>query len=101
MMDFLKVPVVDVSSGLVSECFADALSLDVPPALGVGVPEAALDGIGLLHFGGTDGLLRIARPRPLPLSTRVPGEAFLVRAGPAQHDANGWEVFRVCVREPW
>ncbi len=94
------ISVVDLTSGLVSECSADAPSLDVPLPLGAGVAHAALDGIGLLHFGGAQGQPGVAESRPLPLATRTGGEEFLVRTGSPERDANGWEVFRRCVREP-
>lgn len=94
------VPVVDLSSGLVSECPAEATSLDLPPSLGVEVPEATLDGIGMLHFGGSDGLASTALSRALPLSARTVGESFLVRAGAIERNADGWIRYRVCVREP-
>lgn len=93
------VSVVDVSSGLVSDRQADATSLDVPADLG-GVPEATLDGVGLLHFEGADGRRTIASPHLLPLAMRVAGEEFLVRGPAVERDANGWEVYRRCVREP-
>jgi hypothetical protein len=91
--------VVDLVSGLVSECPPDAVSLDVPASLDTGA-EAKLDGIGFLHFGQSNGRAAIERPHPLPLSSRGLDEPFLVDTGPAAADENGWRLYRLSIREP-
>ena len=94
------VSVVNLSTGLVSECLPDLPTLDLPRTLRTGASEVSVDGVGLLHFAGAGGTASMERMAPRPVSLRTGGEEFLICCGTHDQDENGWQVYRVCVREP-
>ncbi len=93
------VSVVDLSNGMVTDVAASVATVDVPAGLGPGAGAVSLDGIGLLHFGGSDGANALAQARTSPVSERVADEPCFILADPGDRDEHGWQIFRLCVRE--
>jgi hypothetical protein len=94
------VSVVDLCTGLVSECLPDLPTLDLPRKLQPGASAVSLDGIGLVHFTASGGSASLEQTIPSPVSLRALGAQFLVCLGVQDADENGWQIFRLCVREP-
>ncbi|HSD18435.1 MAG TPA: hypothetical protein VLC54_00230 [Anaeromyxobacter sp.] len=94
------VSVVDLSSGVVSDYRPNVPTLDFPAALRADASEVSLDGIGLVHFSGSDGCGVTERTRSSPVSMRRQDERCFILADAEDRDEHGWQIYRLCMLEP-
>jgi len=92
-----SIPVVDLTSGRVTERAGDTRTLDVPADFDRSACVASVDAKARAHYLSTAGTRLINHAHPRPLSWRVRGEECLV----ARARGNADEVaYRLCAVDP-
>jgi hypothetical protein len=92
-----SIPVIDLSSGRVTDRKSDTRTLDVPPDFDRSACVATVDGHARAHYLSTSGSTLVNLAPSRPLSWRVRGEECLV----ARIRGNADEIaYRLCAVDP-
>src|SRR4051812_32996214 len=92
-----SIPVVDLSSGTVTDRTSNTLTLDVPADFDRSACVASVDAQSRAHYLSTAGTILVNASHPRPLSWRVRGEECLV----ARARGKGNDIdYRLCTVDP-
>ena len=91
------IAIVDLTSGRITDCPSDTLTLDVPADFDRSACMASVDAGSRAHYLSTRGTTLVNPAHPRPLSWRVLGEECLV----ARARGNAGEIpYRLCAVDP-
>ena|SRR5690348_7296896 len=91
------IPVLDRTSGRVTERVASTLTLDVPADFDRSACVASVDARARAHYLSTAGTTLLNTAHPRPLTWRIRGEECLV----ADARARAGEIpYRLCIADP-
>ena len=94
---FRTIPVVDLTSGRVTDRTSNTLTLDVPADFDRSACVASVDAQSRAHYLSTVGTTLVNTAHPRPLSWRVRGEECLVARARGKANEIG---YRLCAVDP-
>jgi len=92
-----SIPVVDLTSGKVTERASNTLTLDVPADFDRKACVASVDAQSRAHYLSMAGTTLVNTAHPRPLSWRVRGEECLVARARVKANETG---YRLCAVDP-
>jgi len=91
------IPIVDLTSGVVTDRASNTLTLDVPADFDRSACLLSMDAQSRAHYLSTAGTTLVEATHPRPLSWRVRGEECLVAHFRAEANEIG---YRLCTIDP-
>ena len=93
------IPVVNLTSGIITDVSPETLTLDVPVDLDERAAGVSLDRSGLIHYPRADGMPQTRGAISKRLAERQSGEACLVCSPESGVDGEGRQVYLLSVLE--